>query len=158
MTPRSSISRLADCAPAASPESWAGRKAPRTSSQRSYQSAELVESQHPAPCIDTTPAMNAAHAAIEAWARRTAIRAIKYRAHLYALHPRELDAIADGLSGVTPRELVASLRSISLLIWADLCPKRIGFGAEVPAINLRGASLYARYLRAKARQVAGRAA
>jgi hypothetical protein len=137
MTPRTSIARLADCAPIPHPESWAGREAPRIA------------------YIDDTPVMNAAHAAVKAEADATARAVIKIRARLYALHPSELDAVEIGLSSFTPRQLVDRLRQIE----RDPTLRRwYGFGGEIPAINLRGAMLYARYLRAKAHQVARRAA
>jgi hypothetical protein len=136
MTPRTSIARLADDAPIPRPESWVAR--------------------HPAGIhyIDDTPVMNAAHAAIKAEARATARAAIKMRARAYALRPRDLDAVAYGLFNLRPNDLVRSLKTLF-----GIQPiRRAGIGGEVPAINLRGAMLYARYYRAKARQLAGRAA
>jgi hypothetical protein len=92
------------------------------------------------------------HAAIEAEARATAAAAIKMRAHLYALHPNELNAIVAGLSYLPPQRMVQHLvntRRFRSERW-------FGTGGQIPAIAIRGAMLYARYLRAKAHQAAGR--
>ena len=100
-------------------------------------------------------AMSAAHTALKAQARRTALAVIKDRARRYAVAQCSLDAIVEGLSMLNPRGMVTALKNIRLR------PTRFsGFGGEVPAINLRAAMLYARYLRAKAAQLAkrGRAA
>jgi hypothetical protein len=98
------------------------------------------------------PAYRAVHAAIEAEARATARAMIKNRARAYALRPRELDAIIGGISKDTPRNLVAIL---SVIIGVTKIRHRhFGFGGEIPAINLRGALLYARCSRAKAHQIA----
>ena len=105
----------------------------------------------PTTYIDDTPVMLRVHAAIEAEAIATARAVVKYRARMYALQPRQLDTITDDLSSLPPRILVASLSVIKMY------PHRLD-GAEVSSTNLRGAMLYARYLRAKERQIARRAA
>jgi hypothetical protein len=96
----------------------------------------------------------AAYAALRAQAARTGHRVIKDCARAYARKPRELDAIRPGLFLLPPRRLVEALDVISFPPdW-----RWFGFGGEVPALNLRGAMLYSRYARAKARQNARRAA
>ena len=69
-------------------------------------------------------------------------------ARAYEQWPRDLDAIALGLFGLSPRNLVVGL---SLLRGVSHATKArwFGFGGEVPAFNLRAAMLYARYSRAK---------
>jgi hypothetical protein len=129
MTPRPSIERLADEAPVPSATSWPVRRPP-------------------------SPATAAVHAALEAQARKTARAMIKERARAYALRPRELDAIAEGLFKLFPCDLVTSLSQINAVALIR-GTRWFGFGGEVPAINLRGAMLYARYSRAKAHQIAG---
>ena len=107
------------------------------------------------PAYRQSKARDAASAALAAQAQRTARREIKDRARAYALRPRELDAIMPKLSGVrSPHVLVIVLEGIHRPPdW-----RFFGFGGEVPALNVRGALLYARYARAKARQLARRAA
>jgi hypothetical protein len=101
-----------------------------------------------------SPARDAAYAALRAQAVRTAWCAIKDRARAYALRPRDLEAIMAGLACLTPRRAVEYLEAIHRPPdW-----RWFGFGGEAPAINLRGAMLYCRYARAKARQLARRAA
>jgi hypothetical protein len=98
-------------------------------------------------------AEKAAHAAIEAAARRTAAFMIKWRARHFMLIPADLDDISKGLSFLPPKAMLAELRYLSEI----LPPHRwFGFGGEVPAINLHAANLYARLLRAKAAQLANR--
>ena len=101
-----------------------------------------------------SPARDAACAALRAQAKRSACREIKDRARAYALRPRELDAIFQGLAGRSPHSLVKTLEIFRYPPdW-----RWFGFGGEVPALNMRAAMLYARYARAKARQLARRAA
>jgi len=138
MTPRTSIARLADDAPVPRPESWVARKVPGT---------KWVEIRK--PYIDESPAMLCAHAALEAEASATARAVIKMRARAYALLPRDLDTIAEGLFNLSPRDLVTALRQINAVTFMR---SNTRFGSEVLHINLRGAMLYARYLRAKARR------
>jgi hypothetical protein len=130
MTARSSIERLADEAPVPSATSWPSRRPP-------------------------SPATAAVHAALEAQARKTARTMIKMRARAYALRPRELDAIAEGLFNLFPSDLVTSLSQISAVAFMR-GSRSFGFGGEVPAINLRGAALYARFARATANQLSRR--
>lgn len=100
-----------------------------------------------------SPARDAVHAAIIAQAGRTSRAMIKQRARAYTLRPRELDSLEDGLSSLCPRVLVWTL-AIASTAMSALPPRRhFGFGGEVPAICLRGAMLYARFARAKARGV-----
>jgi hypothetical protein len=128
MTARTSIERLADDAPVPKPASW------------------------PA-CRPPSFAYDRACAAIEAEARATATAAIKMRARAYALSPRDLDAITPGLSRAGPKVLVIALNAYrtELRRW-------FGFGGAIPVINLRGAMLYARLARARARRNARRRA
>jgi hypothetical protein len=99
-------------------------------------------------------AREAAYAALRTQAQRTARREIKDRARAYALRPRELDAIVSNLSAHQPKQMVQVLESIRFPSnW-----RWFGFGGEIPAINMRGAMLYARYARAKHRKLARRAA
>jgi hypothetical protein len=101
-----------------------------------------------------SPAREAAYAALRAQAVRSARDTIKDLVHEYALHPRYLDAIRVGLSDLTPGQLVRALEHICRPPdW-----RWFGFGGEIPALNLRGAMLYARFARAKAHQLARRAA
>jgi hypothetical protein len=129
VTHRTSIARLADDAPVPHPDSWPARNPPSVT-------------------YDT------ASAAFRAQAKRTVHSYIKDRAREYALRPRDLDAIAGGLSRLSPKNLI-----ISLWPWpVQPMPMRyFGFGGEVQALNLRGAMLFARYARAKAHQIARRA-
>lgn len=122
---RTSIARLADDAPVPHTDSWPARRPP-------------------------SPAYARACKAIEAEARATGRAVIKMRARAYALRPRDLDAIADGLFNLCPRDLVAALRQINA-VGVMRGRRWFGFGGEVQAINLRGAMLYARYARAKER-------
>jgi hypothetical protein len=144
MTPRPSISRLADDAPVASADSWPARPAPYLHSSRAK-----------------SKAMERACAALQAQAARTARALIKDRARAYALSPRELDAISPDLSSWRPWLLVERLKFLMIppSVPPSVLPhhyRHFGFGGEVPAINLRGAMLYSRYARAKAHQIAGR--
>ena len=126
---RSSIERLADEAPVPHPDSWPARQPPFLAYDRVCK-------------------------ALEAEANATARAVVKMRARAFALKPRDLDAIAKGMFNLSPRDLVTSLRQIG----AVMKMRRGGFGGEVLVVNLRGAMLYARYSRAKAHQIAGRAA
>jgi hypothetical protein len=101
-----------------------------------------------------SPARDAAYAALAAQAARTARRAIKDCARAYARAPQYLDAIVSGLSMVSPRRAVECLE----LLHRPPAWRFFGFGGEHPALNVRGALLYARYARAKARHNARRAA
>jgi hypothetical protein len=188
---RPSISRLADCAPVASPESWIARKVPGTSwtevrhpyiadtpwPARKVPGVSAVNSAIPChlgvqcnwpacspdcdgrpgrlrpPYINDTPVMLRVHAALEAETRATARAVIKMRARAYVLRPGDLDALCKGFCGLWPGSLVDVLKHMKAH------PQRyFGFGGEVLAINLRGAMLYARYSRAKKRQIARRTA
>jgi hypothetical protein len=81
-----------------------------------------------------------------AQARRTTLQMIKYRARTYARRPRDLDAIAPGLSGAAPETLIAA--SADLLRLEAGAPRRwFGFGAETPALNARALMLLGRTLR-----------
>jgi hypothetical protein len=106
----------------------------------------------PVPHPDSWPARNppsvaydATCDAVRAQAARTARRVIKERARAYALRPRDLDAIS-------PASLVRAITQVGDPEWR----RWFGFGGEIPALNLRGAMLYARYARAKAHQIARR--
>jgi hypothetical protein len=83
-------------------------------------------------------------AKLEAQAKRTAIEAIKGRASAYATQPRHLDAIVDGLSSFAPKPMV---QIMSIICRNAHTYRHVGSGGEVPAINLRGAMLYARWSR-----------
>lgn len=101
-----------------------------------------------APVAHYSPTREAAYAALRVRAWRTVRTMIKMRARAYAMRPRELDAtIMHGLSDLSPRRLVQSL--LDTRRW-------LGFGGEVPALNLRGALLYSRFARAKANQLSHR--
>jgi hypothetical protein len=110
--------------------------------------------QLPPPSIKSPRARASAHAAIRAKASRTARAMIKERARDYALRPRELDAFGDGLSRLSPRTIVWCLNRIRHQVPQA---RWFGYGGEVPAINLCGALLYARYSRAIASRNARRA-
>jgi len=117
--------KLADCEPEQSPystNSWAARRPPSI-------------------------AMARAKLRIEAQAKRCLRGAIKDRAWAYARHPRDMDAISEDLSSLPPKILVCALEII-----IEHKTRWFGFGGEVSAINLRGATLYARW----ARRVANR--
>lgn len=109
-----------------------------------------------APLGAPGPAEKAAHAAIEAAARKTAAYMTKWRARHFVRFPFALDDISTGLSFLPPKAMIAELRNLAEI----LPPNRwFSFGGEIPAINLRAATLYARLLRAKAAQLnRGRAA
>lgn len=99
-------------------------------------------------------ARDRAIAALEAQARKSVRAEIKAAAHHYALAPHYLDTIIAGLAQLSPRRAVECLEALqNPPDW-----RWVGFGGEHPAINMHGAILYARYARAKARQVARRAA
>lgn len=97
-------------------------------------------------------AVAAAHAALKAQARRTAHAMIKDSARRYALRPHLLDAIDDRLSALLPGALVQRLAKHPIPLW-----RHFGTGGEIPAINIRGARLYARWSRAIASRNARRA-
>ncbi len=84
---RSSIARLADCAPVASPESWPSRDRPTVGKYRTYHGGQGPKD-WPA-YIDDTPAMNAAHAALEAEAKATARAVGEIYNRIRALHGRK---------------------------------------------------------------------
>ena len=112
MTPRHSIERLADDAPVAHHAYW------------------------------ESPARAAASDALQAQATRTARREIEASAKMYASNPRYLDTVAQGLSNLSPEDLVSALNQIDAIAlmrgrrWA-------GCGGEIPSFNLEGAKLYA---------------
>ena len=93
-------------------------------------------------------------ATIEARARAVAIDNVKRRARYYALYPSNLESIVPGLSFLRPRGIVNRLRIIAI---ESPVERYFGFGGEVPAINRKGAMLYARWSRLvayKARRIA----
>jgi hypothetical protein len=182
MTTRSSIERLAENAPVPHHASWPARPAPsfpvrdysllhqRVSSaayaracaaERGELCSDCPPAGYPtdktrcAPCPHRT-AYDRACAAIEATAAITARAMIKMTAAAYRLEPRYLDFIAEGLSDLSPRDLITGLKQMNAV--AIMRGQRwVGFGGEVGAFNFRGACLYARYARAKQHQDAGRA-
>ncbi|MCI0466583.1 MAG: hypothetical protein L0Y57_06200 [Beijerinckiaceae bacterium] len=82
-------------------------------------------------------------------------REIKAVARRYALCPSLLDGICANLSLLSPAATVEATKAAL----GDQCalPHRwLGLGVEVQFLNLRGAMLYARYLRAKNRQIRNR--
>lgn len=92
-----------------------------------------------------SPAVQAAYDAIEAQAALTARALIEASASNFALHPTLLDNIEPGLSGLSPRRMAA--RIAKLLADELAAPRRyMGFGGEVPLVNLKGAALYAEVL------------
>jgi hypothetical protein len=97
-------------------------------------------------------ARDAAYAALRAQAQRSARREIKSRAQYYAKYPSMLDTIIAGVSGLSPRRIVESLE----LLFRPPAWRFFGFGGEIPALNLHGAMLYARFARAKANQLSRR--
>jgi hypothetical protein len=99
-------------------------------------------------------AREAASAALREQAQRTARREIKACAQAYALKPRDLEAIMPGLACLSLQRTVEFLQ----MIHRPPDWRFFGFGGEVPALNIRGAMLYARHARAKARQIARRSA
>ena len=100
----------------------------------------------PTKASPTCPARAELAAAFKAQANRTALQMIKYRARAYARRPRELDAVAPGLSGAAPETLIAA--GAELLCFESGAPRRwFGFGAEAPALNARALVLLGRTLR-----------
>jgi hypothetical protein len=95
-----------------------------------------------------TAAELAVHNALHAQAAITARAMIKMTAAAYRLEPRYLDFIAEGLSDLSPRDLITGLKQMNAVAIMR-GKRRFGFGGEVPVFNFRGAMLYARYLRAK---------
>ena len=82
-------------------------------------------------------------AALAAQARRTARQMIKHRARAYATRPRDLEALAPGLSAAEPAALIAA--GADLLRQEAGAPRRwFGFGAEVAALNARALLLLGR--------------
>ena len=79
--PRSSAARLADFAPVASPESWPERHAPMFRFSPSNEGKKM----NTPPYIDDTPVMLRVHADLEAEALATARAVIKTNAYLRAL-------------------------------------------------------------------------
>lgn len=119
----------------------------------------------PAPSLASWPArrppsltMVRARAELEAQAIRTARAVIKGRARAYALKPRDLDAIAQGLFNLSPRDLVVCLGRLIGIMRISKQPRWAGFGGEIQAINLRGAMIYARWSRRIANRIARRSA
>lgn len=107
----------------------------------------------PPPSIHGARARARASELLAAQATLTTRDQIKTSARAYALKPRQLDTIAEGLFALQPRDLVRSLRILIGIM--RLSPQRLlGFGGEVMGINLQGAMLYARYSRALQRRLA----
>jgi hypothetical protein len=127
-----SIARLADGAPVPHADSWPSPSRQPPSLARAGISADMK-----------------AQVAI------TVRDLIKDIARDYARQPRTLDTIADGLFGLPPHHLVTA---IAYLARTQAPYRHMGFGGEIPAINLKGAMLYARHARYTAHRVAGRAA
>jgi hypothetical protein len=96
-------------------------------------------------------AMGSAAVALKA---RTALAIIKSRAQTFARIPALLDNIEPELSILTPRQMAARAAQ---LFRNELAMPR-GFGGEVPAMNLKAAAWYGRYLRAKESQLRRRRA
>jgi hypothetical protein len=145
---RHSIARLADDAPV-----------PHTDSIKSQMLAREHAVTMPADSwVGAKPprfTMAQACTALAAQAASTARDTIKVRARVYALKPRQLEAIAEGMSRLPPRALVTALQQIDAI--AKMRGTRwFGQGGEIPAINFRGAMWYARHSRAKQRQLAAR--
>lgn len=105
----------------------------------------------PPPSIHGARARARASELLASQAVLTARTQIKTSARMYALTPRDLDTIAEGLFALQPRDLVRSLRILIGIM--RMSPQRLlGFGGEVMAINLKGAMLYARWSRRIARR------
>jgi hypothetical protein len=95
-------------------------------------------------------AFDAAMAAVEAQAKKTAAAIIEYRARDYAIQPRQLDALETDpfqprLSTLFPQQLRFRL---AVLLGEELAtPRRhIGLGGETIRLNLRAAIVYAERL------------
>jgi hypothetical protein len=99
-------------------------------------------------------ATGAAAVALKARAARAALAIIKSRAQTFARIPALLDNIEPELSILTPRQMAARAAQ---LFRNELAMPR-GFGGEVPAMNLKAAAWYGRYLRAKESQLRRRRA
>jgi hypothetical protein len=91
---------------------------------------------------EMTSALASTHAALAAEARASAFMMVKDRARAYRRTPRELDALFPGL-----RELHPGMQFLALRSLLPTAQRWFGFGGEVPAINLRAAMVYARWLR-----------
>jgi len=147
---RTSIERLADDAPVSHPDSWPAKQPPQTEAAKDRAFGEAFQAR-------TYRARDACRAALEAQAGRSARAIIKDRARAYAIKPRTLDSIAEGLFTCSPRDLVLALKAINAV--ATMRGQRwMGIGGEIMAINLKGARLYARWSRRVARRIAMRAA
>jgi hypothetical protein len=99
-------------------------------------------------------ATGGAAVALKARAARAALAIIKSRAQTFARIPALLDNIEPELSILTPRQMAARAAQ---LFRNELAMPR-GFGGEVPAMNLKAAAWYGRYLRAKESQLRRRRA
>jgi hypothetical protein len=157
---RHSVARLADDAPVPHADSWPSPlcRPPRVIDRiedRGLVTTIRVFDHVPEEPEPPSLARAAVSADMKAQVAITVRALIKDIARDYSRDPRSLDTIAHGLSDFPPKHLVTAL---AYLIRTQAARRHMGFGGEVPAINLRGAMLYARYSRAKAHQIAGRAA
>jgi hypothetical protein len=101
------------------------------------------------PRIDRRPPpLATAQAAQAAQAAHTARTIIKSRARTFALIPALLENIEPKLSILTPRQMAA--RAAKLFREEIAAPRWSGFSGDGPAMNIKAAAWYARYLRAKA--------
>lgn len=99
----------------------------------------------PLPARDETPAMRAACAAFEAKVAETVDSLIEARAGKFAQRPILLDVLDPGLSARSPRKM--HNRILALIDDELTWPRRhIGFGGEIPILNLNATELYARRL------------
>jgi hypothetical protein len=90
----------------------------------------------------TKQAMSHAVAALETQAEKTVERIVEMRACKFAQRPVLLENIDPGLSGLAPRKMVA--RVIVLIDGEFSAPRRgMGFGGEIPLLNLNAAYRYA---------------
>ena len=111
----------------------------------------------PPPSVHGTRARAIASAMLAAQAPVTARAMIKESARAYALKPRQLDAIAEGLFSLQPCDLVRSLRLLTGIM--RVTPQRLlECGGKVLVLNLKGAMLYARWSRRVGRRTDMRAA
>jgi hypothetical protein len=90
----------------------------------------------------TKQAMSAAVAALETQSEKTVEHIVEMRACKFAQRPALLENIDPGLSGLAPRKMAA--RVIVLIDGEFAAPRRgMGFGGEIPLLNLNAAYRYA---------------
>lgn len=91
--------------------------------------------------------------AVAAAARRAAAHLVKAQARRFVRRPLALERLHPGLAAASPPTIIAVAEH--LIERERTMPRRwLGFGGEVPLVNLRAARLLGRVLRRRDRRVA----